>query len=145
MCIIIDNDVAHRMVATDRAPEAKALAEWIENGSGRVALGGRLSKELLNNASVAAWLTELLRAGRAKAWPAKEIDAEEVRVKSAESCRSNDTHVIALARVSGTRLLFSHDKDLHADFRNRDLLSDPRGRVYQTAEHSALLRDNGCP
>ena len=36
--------------------------------------------------------------------------------------RSNDLHILALARTSNATLLFSNDKKLHDDFRNRKLL-----------------------
>ena len=49
-----------------------------------------------------------------------------------ETCRSNDQHVIALAQVSGARLLYSDDGDLHEDFKNNRLINRPRGVVYST-------------
>ena len=53
-----------------------------------------------------------------------------------------------LAQVSGARLLFSNDVPLHRDFKNRDLVDVPRGKVYSTREdtsftqrHRRLLND----
>ena len=45
-----------------------------------------------------------------------------------DACQSDDQHVIALARISGARLLFSNDADLMRGFRNQHLLR-PRGRL----------------
>ena len=53
----------------------------------------------------------------------------------------------ALAKISGARLLYSNDKDLHQDFKDKNLIDNPRGRVYSTLEsknfsvsHSRLLK-----
>ncbi|MDM8549089.1 hypothetical protein QUF72_03380 [Desulfobacterales bacterium HSG2] len=90
------------------------------------------------------YLRVLNQAGRAIRIPDESIYAEEKRIK--DMCRSDDPHIIALARVSGVRTLCSHDKTLHKDFKNRELISDPRGSVYQNPEHMALLRHTrSCP
>ena len=46
--------------------------------------------------------------------------------------RSNDTHVLALARVSGARLLFTNDDDLKRDFANPDIIPGTPGQIYTT-------------
>ncbi|MDE0306934.1 MAG: hypothetical protein OXI87_18940 [Albidovulum sp.] len=52
-------------------------------------------------------------------------------VKSA-NCESNDQHVLALARISGARLLYTNDQKLMDDFKNTELVSTPKGKVYRT-------------
>lgn len=71
----------------------------------------------------------------------KDIDDEEVdRVAEQlcrdRACKSDDEHIIALARVGRARLLYSHDTALHRDFGNRELLSNPLGKVYSTRTRS---------
>ena len=65
------------------------------------------------------------------------------------ACQSNDLHVLALAQVSGARLLYSNDLTLHQDFGNGDLINGPRGKIYSTRaggqiqdSHRRLLRRN---
>ena len=41
-------------------------------------------------------------------------------------------HVLALAQVSGARLLYSNDQTLQRDFKNSKLIKNPRGNVYTT-------------
>ena len=48
------------------------------------------------------------------------------------SLESDDPHVIALAQLSGARLLYSNDAALQRDFRSPQLINSPRGRVYST-------------
>jgi len=58
-------------------------------------------------------------------------------------CESDDPHVIALAQISGARILCSRDKNLHKDFTNSELVNDPRGRIYQNSSHAQLFRRHG--
>ena len=58
--------------------------------------------------------------------------------------RSDHIHVIALANASGARLLYTEDKGLMDDFKNKDLISKPRGTVYSRAKNAILLADDIC-
>ena len=44
-------------------------------------------------------------------------------------------HLLREAQVSGARLLYSNDRALQGDFKNRRLIDNPRGRVYSTREN----------
>ncbi len=71
----------------------------------------------------------------------RTIDEAEVMTRASElqaegQCSSNDQHVIALAQVSGARLLYSNDAQLQEDFKNSRLVDSPRGKVYTTIRHS---------
>ena len=81
--------------------------------------------------------------------PDAPVNEAETDLKADGSCVSDDEHIIALAKVSGARLLYSKDGDLHSDFTNPRLLS--RGRVYSTmrgpeltAGHKRLLKTHRC-
>lgn len=87
------------------------------------------------------YFAELLRSGRARRYPDEEVDAEEALVQNTGLCVSDDPHVIALARVSGARVLFSEDRDLWNDFRNPRLVPPRGGKIYRKAQHTPLLRD----
>ncbi len=59
---------------------------------------------------------------------------------------SNDAHVIALARVSGARILFCRDTALEKDFRNPSVINNPRGKIYKYKSHKNLLGvQPSCP
>ena len=65
----------------------------------------------------------------------RTVNADQVNAKAEElknECVSDDQHIIALAQISGARLLYSHDGDLQEDFRNKELIDRPRGKVYST-------------
>ena len=47
------------------------------------------------------------------------VDSEAETLQSQGVCRSDDEHVLALASVSGARLLFTNDNALQDDFRDQ--------------------------
>jgi hypothetical protein len=54
--------------------------------------------------------------------------------------RSDDPHVLAVALVSGARVLFSFDAALCDDFRDRRIIKDPRGKILRSEPHVRRLR-----
>jgi len=114
--------------------------DWIVLSDGKMVVGGRLLRELEQSATARQFLAELIRAGKALRRSDSQVDRKEQELVKTRRCKSDDPHVIALALVSGARLLYSEDEDLHGDFKNPDLLSRPRGSVYQNPSHAALLR-----
>ena len=75
----------------------------------------------------------------------REPDAEEQALRARGLCTSDDEHLIALARKSGARVFCTEDTTLWKDVRNRALLAKPRGRIYRTKRHVALLGHHaGC-
>ncbi len=155
MCVIIDANLAgvifsksDNTVYSDFTP----LLDWIFKDDSQVNMvtkmvtGGKNLKELSKVAQAAQTITEWQRSGKAKFYPNATIDAEEERLNRAGNCRSDDPHVIALARVSCARTLCTGDRELMDDFRNAGLVPLPRGKVYQRAEHVHLLgHTRGCP
>ncbi len=144
MCVIIDVNVAGLVFRESPDPNFLPVFHWLHdaNKDGRIVYGGQLARELIGNENVRRFLLALQRAGRASSFPEHVIQNESVKVVEFGICRSNDIHIIALARVSGARTLCSSDQDLHADFKNRQLISEPRGHVYQrnTKTHRKFLR-----
>ena len=148
MCAIIDADMSGRFFKVPIDADLLPLWNWINDGKGVLIVGGLLRTELFGNHRVRDAIQAWAQAGRAVFVPNEEVDQEARDI--AGQCRSNDAHVVALARVSGARLLCSEDKLLHADFDNRELINNPRGKVYQDSSHAHLLRSNAswhrrCP
>lgn len=143
MCLIIDVNVAHEF---SRPPSANAIPiiNWLDKHDGRMVYGGHLAREMESTtADFRRFVAEHLRAGIAIRIADAAVDREHQRV--AGLCNSNDPHVVALALVSGARVLFSDDQALHADFKDPKLLNRPRGAVYQNAKHAHLLvHSSGC-
>ena len=71
-------------------------------------------------------------------YPRSAIDLEKGNLEAAGICVSNDIHIVALARISGSRLLYSKDDNLCKDFKNLKVLN-PKGKIYSTFRNKALL------
>ena len=80
--------------------------------------------------------------------PTGAVEARTEELRRRDVCRSDDEHVVALALVSGARLLYTNDAALIDDFKNREVVAAPRGKVYTTVKddrvtktHRRLLAD----
>jgi hypothetical protein len=145
MCVIIDANIAAEAFGLPHQPDFRPLWRWIEDGDGVIVYGGTLAKELARIDHVARLLQQLSLAGKAVRPDPAQVAKEEKAVKASRLCKSNDSHVIALARVTKARTLCSRDVDLHQDFKNLSLVPAPRGQVYQNSAHARTLRHtNGC-
>lgn len=112
--------------------------DWINQGPGHLIVGGTLLKEL--KIPTRNWARQLQLAGRMTVVAKEAVDARTVRLGHEGACQSNDQHVIALAQISGARLLYTDDNDLTQDFKNKRLIDHPRGKVYP-ARGDGKLRD----
>src|SRR5215471_2497331 len=123
MCVIIDANLAFRIFTSEPEADFRPVFEWLHapDKNGCVVFGGKLLAELSSREASRRYLLALLRAGRAYRFPDAVVQSEEQQVTDSGLCRSNDPHVVALARVSGARTLCSHDQALHQDFRNPKL------------------------
>ncbi len=120
-------------------PEHATINDWLEWHGGTIVIGGKVRKELCEIKAVERRIRVLLQAGRARTYPDDVVDSEQAVVEASGQCESDDPHVIALARISGARVLFSSDGALCADFRNSRLVPKPPGKIYRTAKHRHLL------
>lgn len=142
MCLIIDANVASAL-QPNPSDDAKPVVDSIVKRKLTLVIGGKNTAELSRNSSVRRWLRGRLRANVARRIPDPDIEREERILKERGEHKSDDVHVLALARASGARLLFSRDKDLAQDFKNRSCL-EPSGSVYKERSHVRLLQTAVC-
>jgi len=155
MCAIVDANVVGELWEEGSSAAGQGFRRWVEGPNGRLVVGGQLRQEL-GSSNAARWLQELDRADRLTRVDDSRVDREAARLRSVPasdpgSCKSDDHHVIALAQISGARLLFSNDKDLHRNFKNKRLIDHPSGTVYSTlarkdltSHRKAQLRKHHC-
>ena len=55
MCAILDANVAGEVFGTDRPAAGRAFFHWINEGRGRLVVGGRLLQELDRNRAFKDW------------------------------------------------------------------------------------------
>ena len=141
MCVIIDANILSDVFGENRSEAGTKLFEWINNPkkSGHLVLGGtKLRAESMPMHAFSVWWRRATLSGVATEIKAKEIDDLEKDLIAENSCDSDDEHIIALAIISGARLLYSNDEALEDDFRNKgkteNLLPLPRGKSYPSSE-----------
>ena len=153
MCAIVDASVVGTVfgLSKDRPAAAQEFFEWVDSGRLVLVIGGKLKAELLAYGNFGEWLKEALRNGAAHDVVDSELKQRGEDLRKSGDCRSNDTHVLALAQVSGARLLYTNDQKLIDDFKNRALISRPAGKVYKTPvdgsftdDHRKLLGTANC-
>lgn len=145
MCVIVDADVSHEVFGGSGRPEAgKYFAQWLERGN-KLVVGGKNLRELSKLNEFRRWFRTAQSKGRTVRVDDDAVEQEVARIASEPGWESNDPHVIALARLSGTRLLFTNDQALQNDF------GKIQGKNYSTKErkdirasHKRLLRRNTC-
>jgi rRNA-processing protein FCF1 len=137
MCAIVDNNVRDQVFGEHTQSAAgEYFLQWLTGGRGKLVVGGELLRELDEYGQFKRWLRTALVRNIALAVNDDDVDVETDAIRSQGICRSDDEHVLALARVSGARLLFTNDRDLQEDFRNRQIIAGTRGRIYTTVDYS---------
>lgn len=143
MCIIVDANRLGEFLAEAPSSEAAPIHQWLDRGGRLVySTGGKFAKELGTKAEAA--LTRLVQAGKALLVPVDQFAADEEALRTSGRLRSDDPHVLALARESGARVLYTGDKKLMADFKDAAVITNPRGKVYSTAANARLLTRPAC-
>ena len=142
MCAILDANVAWQVFETKRPrpPAGKAFFDRINSGRVRLVVGGRLRRELDRSEAFRDWRLEAERAGRVTLLDDDAVDETARQLEQENACRSNDEHVVAVAQLSGARLLYSNDAKLQDDFTDKALVDGPRGKVYSTQAGSDVTR-----
>jgi hypothetical protein len=143
MCLIIDVNSVHQIFPNPTSRMIR-LNKDILIGKAILVYGGKLLREYLKMDRFLKLLKELDRRGSARRVSDTPVDIETERLRNSNACRSDDPHIIALARVSHVRLLITSDRNLQFDFKNDHLVKKPRGKVYTSSEHTRLIKLHCC-
>ena len=144
MCIIVDTNKLGKFLADPPDDDSRPIHKWLERRAGSIvySTGGRFAQEIQGRAK--AKLADYVRAGRAKLIPESRFAHDERDLKARADLRSDDPHVLALARAAGVRLLYTADRNLISDFKDRRFIDGPRGKVYSGAGNAGLLTRSVC-
>jgi hypothetical protein len=132
--------------------DAQPILDWLlpkKPASNRyLVVGGQLRRELERaGKEMRRLLKEFADRGRLYAVEDESVDQETVKVQAQldknKIIDADDPHILALARLSGSRLPFTQDSrsrliDL---FRDRDFL-DPPGKIYKSKANRDLLKNS---
>lgn len=142
MCLILDtNKYDDYLDLTNK--DMKPVRDWVEKNNGRIAYTPteKMEKELKKGrqTKIEKQFDKYKRSGKLKIIPKDKVQQAEQQLKN---LKSNDAHIIALAKVANVKLLVSSDKKLHKDFTNPKIIG---GKVYQNRSHQHLLDQLTCP
>ncbi len=137
MCALVDANVAGEVFGHNKPPAGKEFYKWLNTGMGQLVVGGKLLVEL-NKTAARDWMRQAILSGRTRQEDTSQITERTEKLVKTRQCKSDDPHVIALAQISGARLLYSNDSDLQSDFKNKNLIDNPRGKVYTTVKRKSF-------
>lgn len=149
MCAILDNSTRDEVFGNAPTDRGRLFYEWINQGQGRLAIGGTKLREELGGSTqqpgsvnFRRWLPTAIRQGFVIQPDDDEaVDAVADALEAQGVCLSDDPHVLALAQDTGARLLYSNDGDLQDDFRNRAIIGGVRGKIYPNTGYRDFLND----
>ena len=142
MCAILDaNTFGKFKNPTDE--DMKPVWKWLDNRNGKIVYANTEKfEDEWERGGMSHLRDQMMRAGQLK------LVSEGVQEKADElegEIASNDEHIVALAIVSGVKVLVSYregDRDLFTDFKNRQLVG---GKVYTRKAHARMLTKDTCP
>ena len=142
MCAIVDAQVAHEVFGEAPSPAGREFYRWLHKGRGHLVTGGKLQEELEGGSpGFRKWAREAGLAGLMTVVNKAKVEERTIELERDAKHTSNDPHVLAVAQMSGARLLFTNDRRLEEDFGNKLLIDGPRGCVYHTRD-IAIPDDN---
>ena len=149
MCAIVDANVASEVFSPNPTQAGGAFFNWLNTRRGRLVTGGKQLEELeAASPGFREWASAAIGAGTMTLINEALVAQRSDEIERDRKHKSDDPHVLAIAQIGGARLLFTNDIDLQADFNAKDLIDNPRGRVYHTnigkevtATHQRLLRN----
>ena len=139
MCAIVDASVIGEVFgrARSRTPAAQKFFEWLNAGTGILVIGGKLRSELERSKAFRGWALTAIQTGKLVS-----INDDSVNTRAGQLRefirKQDDPHVIALAQISGARLLYSNDRGLIQHFKDEQFISCPQGSIYTTLTPESL-------
>jgi PIN domain len=140
VCLIIDTSKAAAFFNEPWASPHAPISRWISIRNGQVVYGGLLRTELEQIGEARRVLKNWVNTGRANRLSDEAVTERAAQLQADGVCISNDHHILAVALLSGARVLFTGDNDLATDFQNAALIAAPRGHVYRTEADAHHLR-----
>ena len=136
MCIIIDANKIGEFLDADN-DDMEPVRAWLsEFGKIVYSVSGNSKEEREQYQSFPHKFLEYSRANKLIRVNPSDVEKE---IKNLPNLKSNDQHIIALAKLKNVKVLVSGDQRLHEDFKEI-----AGGKVYQTKEHRHLLTPDLC-
>jgi predicted nucleic acid-binding protein len=145
MCIIVDPPLFVPFFKSSDPDHAiyAPVREWIENGRGKLVIGGTsYKKELMRVASILRLITELEKRGKVVRVEDSVADIEEAAAKKIEPRNDfDDPHLVGLVRATRCRLICVRDPRSHRFLRSTVFYEGTKNRpsLYTRPKNRDLL------
>jgi len=142
MCIIVDTNRMSEFLCSQKKEDVAPIHQWLKKRHGFLiySTGDKFSDEVKHKARKI--LQQFMNAGYAKLVPSHEFIEDAKSLRENATVKSDDYHVLALARATSARILFTSDKNLIKDFTNKTLVDNPRGKIYSGKQNRKELLQN---
>ena len=146
MCAILDADSAYDVFShAGRSRAGEDFYSHLQESGMDLVVGGEVLRELSRTSKeLLEWIKEADRGGHRgciRRIRDEEVETQQKKLERTGNLRSDDPHVIALAQVSGARLLYTKDKKLRRDFKDKEILDNPRGKIYPIGKGQQARHD----
>ena len=136
MCLILDASKYGDFLNPDNK-DMHPVKKWVEK-KGKIVYSPTQKFESELTGKIRTQFEHYTEAGKIKRIDKKLVEDQQ---NNLPKLKSNDPHIIALAKVAKVRLLVTGDKNLSKDFKS----IIPKGKVYQNKTHALLLTNASCP
>ena len=137
MCMILDNDTWGDFLA--QKPDMQPIHDWLKQKNGKLVYSNHQGFQELSKKYQKS-LSEYSRAGQAHLVPGEEVEKEIKEIEKEHNIKkSNDRHILGLAKAFNIKVLCTKDKRLHQKFK-----AIIGGRIYQNKNHQHLLTADLC-
>lgn len=130
MCLIIDNSVRDIVFGDAASLSGIQLRNRIDNGRRQLVVGGKLLAELTVAEAFRTWFVQARLSQLVREFKDSDVKSRTDWVERNLDLKSDDSHVVALALLSGCRVLCTADRELVQDFTDPNIVANPRGKVY---------------
>ena len=139
MCAILDTNAAIQIFSAEAPEAAVQFKKYVDKGRLQLVFGGTSYRsEVRRNYGVLRFFQVGIQAGRVRQIDDRQVDIQAQSLRRGHFVESDDEHIVALAQVSGARLLYTNDRRLQGDFKNKRLIDRPRGSIYSTLDRKSF-------
>ena len=137
MCMILDNNTWGDFLK--QKPDMEPIHNWLDKKNGKLVYSNHQGfKEL--SLTYQRSLQEYKKAGKAKLVPGEKVEKEIRKIKKKHNIeKSNDPHILGLAKAGNVKVLCTKDQALQEDFK-----TIIRGNIYKNKNHQHLLTSDLC-
>lgn len=151
MCIIVDPPLFISIFKSDDSnhEKYKPVLNFIDRVGGKFVIGGSLYEaELKGVASILRHLTEYEKKGKVIKMDKAQTDSDVLVIKTIEpSVNFDDPHLVALVRMSGSKLICVNDPRSHKYLRASKFYNSTKDRpkLYTRPKNAAILCATNIP